>query len=480
MIWRRLAYAAAVVLMATTTACNVDRAGGTAVQEVRVLTFAQPNAGDPPADLTHWADEVNRLTDGHVRVEFRNGWHLGEAVSATASLDDVKAGKVDLAWVGPQVLELVGVTSFQALLAPMLVDSYDLERAVFEDGIPKQMLSGLGKAGLVGIGVLPGPLRRILGITSAFVAPRDFVGKVIGMGQTALTVQTIAALGGTLKAPPFSASLDGLDGLEAHLGAITGNGYQAFAKAVTGNLNPWPRPLVIVAGESVYATLSPQQQQALTQAVDTVVPDALESSRVDDDDSAAVLCSSGFTIASVDEEGMAAFRKALEPVYASLRKDPTNATFLQRIEALKKSVGAPPERVDCARSRDAGGAIPNGTYEHPVTSADIEKYCRPDDPTAAAFSNLPATGLTLQLDVNGQRLIESEFPVGQPTAKEVGWTGTYRAYRNTFELIEDRHPAPLVMTWSLDGQRLQLIDWPADDCAGEIVWTSHAWVRVGS
>ena len=470
--------AAAAALMLTATGCTVDRAGGTAAEQTVVLTFAQANRGDPAPQLTAWADEVKRLTGGSITIEFKNGWRLGESRVEASILDDVKAGKVDLAWVGPRVFDRVGVMSFQAMLAPMLVDSHDLQRAVFEAGIPKEMLAGLEKIDLVGVGVLPGPLRKVLGVTSTFVTPHDFVGKVVGIPDSALAQQTIEALGATMKTGPTSPSLDGMDAFDVQLGAITGNGYQQDAKSVTGNLNLWPRPFAIVAGKSVHASLTEGQQHALTQAIDNVLEDALVAARAEDEDNGAILCASALTMASVDQNGMAAFRKAFEPVYSSLRTDPTTAKFLQRIEALKASVGAPPDAVDCGRSSQSAGAIPNGTYQHPATKADIVRLCQPGDPTASHISrDVPVGGLTLQLVVNGERLVVSGFPTGHPEASEVGWTGTYRAYRETFELIEAGHKG-LPLTWSWDGKQLQLTDWPLDGCDNEVVWTSHPWVKV--
>ena len=102
--------AAAAALMLTATGCTVDRAGGTAAEQTVVLTFAQGNRGDPAPQLTAWADEVKRLTGGSITIEFKNGWRLGESRVEASILDDVKAGKVDLAWVGPRVFDRVGVT----------------------------------------------------------------------------------------------------------------------------------------------------------------------------------------------------------------------------------------------------------------------------------------------------------------------------------------------------------------------------------
>lgn len=49
------------------------------------------------------------------------------------------SGTADLAWVRTQVFETLGVESFQALTAPMLIDSYPLEQVLASD-IPGRML----------------------------------------------------------------------------------------------------------------------------------------------------------------------------------------------------------------------------------------------------------------------------------------------------------------------------------------------------
>ena len=104
-----------------------DRAGGGADRDVTVLSFAQPNDGEPPEPLVLWADRVSDLSDGSLQIEFENGWRLGEPAYESATIDDVRAGKADLTWVGARALDRAGITSFQALLAPLLVDSQELQ-----------------------------------------------------------------------------------------------------------------------------------------------------------------------------------------------------------------------------------------------------------------------------------------------------------------------------------------------------------------
>src|SRR5215204_4528635 len=142
----RWAVAAGLAALATTVAAcsgsSGDKAGGEDKAGPRVLRLANAVDGPPPAQIESWAEEVSRLSRGTLAIQFKNRWRQGEPLFEAGTLEDVKAGKVEMAWVGSRVFDTVGVTSFQALVAPLLVDSYDLERTVFEDGIPEQMLEG--------------------------------------------------------------------------------------------------------------------------------------------------------------------------------------------------------------------------------------------------------------------------------------------------------------------------------------------------
>ena len=472
----RWAVAAAAGALLTVSACSVDRAGGTSAEEPTVLTFAQGIDGAPPPQLVLWAEEVGRLTDGAIEIRFENAWRLGDVNFEAATLEDVQAGEVDLAWVGARVFDRLGVTSFQALMAPLLVDSHDLQRAVFEDGIPEEMLAGVEQLDLVGVGILPGPMRKTLGIEAPFVAPADFAGKVVGMQHSALVEETYRTLGATTKPLPSSAKLDGVDAYEQQLGSITGNGYQARAKGLTANLNWGPRPFVMVAGEGVHDELTAEQQQALRDASHNAMVDALLGAAEEDENSAAVLCGSALTIATVDEAGLAEFKRALEPVYSSLRADPTTSGFLDRIEALKESVAAAPDTMDCGTADTASGAIPNGTYQKNVTAADLERYCEPGDPSLSNVDDL--TDHVLQIEITGERIVESQFPVGKPEERVIGWTGTYRTYGDTLELIETGYREGHPMTWSWDGNELRLSEPSVKQCDAFIVWLAHPWVKV--
>ena len=176
------ALAASAILLTACSGSSSDKAGGTEERDPVVLVFAS-FTGDIPPQLQEFAGEVARRSGGTLRIEFEPEWRAGDPDAERGTIEDVKAGKADMAWVGARVFDRLDVTSFQALLAPLLVDSYELEGRVFESGIPTNMLEGVEELGVVGIGVLPGPMRRLLGVSHPFLQPSDFDGQVIG-GRT--------------------------------------------------------------------------------------------------------------------------------------------------------------------------------------------------------------------------------------------------------------------------------------------------------
>jgi hypothetical protein len=141
------------------------------------------------------------------------------------TIEDVQAGEVDLAYVGARAFDRVGVTSFQPLMAPLLIDSHELQAAVFDAAIPDEMLAALDAIDLAGIGVLPGPMRKVLGVAHPIVPPIDFDGQLVGIQNSAVSAQTMLALGATTQNMPGGADITELDAYDQQLGSIAGNDY---------------------------------------------------------------------------------------------------------------------------------------------------------------------------------------------------------------------------------------------------------------
>jgi TRAP-type C4-dicarboxylate transport system substrate-binding protein len=472
---RRITQWAAVTVLAglalALAACSgssSDKAGGDEERPPVVLKLASITDDIQPP-LRVFAEEVARRSGGTLRIEFEPAWRPGDPNAERGTIEDVKAGKADMAWVGARVFDTLDMTSFQALLAPLLVDSYDLEGRVFESGIPMGMLEGVEELGVVGIGVLPGQMRRLLGVSHPFLQPSDFEGQVIGGAENELSVRTLQALGATLEALPAGGSLGGLDATEQHLAAIWGNRYDKDAEYVTANLNLWPRPLVIFADKEVFASLTSKQQAVLREAASAAIPGALAASRAEDEEAALLLCRRGMTFAVASESELAELRGALEPVYAELTADPETKSYIDAITDLKTEAAASAEATACTSTGPPTTAspIPDGTYETTLTKADWLKGGVSEEEASRS------AGVYSMIFDAGELTILT--PDGEP-----GFEASYTLFRDQIEAHENEGYT-VTARWSFDDKTLTFTDIrvPGGDATPETVtWASHPWVKV--
>jgi len=268
----------------------------------------------------------------------------------------------------------MGVTSFQALVAPFLVDSYELQDRVFAAGIPARMLGGLDALGLTGIGVLPGPMRQMIGIGHSFTKPADFEQAVVGTSGGDLAERTLRALGATPQMVPAGTSLDGFDGLDYQLSAIYGDRYYERATHVTVNLDLWPRPLVIFIDSGRFAELTDEQQAILRGAASAAIAPASEATRVEEAAGGAGLCSVGIDVVDAGDADRAALLEVVAPVYAELDADNVTHAFLDEIRTIKAETAAPPEPLVCpggASESEAGTTPIDGVWRVTTTAEEL-------------------------------------------------------------------------------------------------------------
>ena len=460
-----------------------DKAGGAEHSEPVVLTFTSFTEPEPQ-QLRVFADEVARRSAGTMQIKFRWPWRSGDPYAERGTIEDVKGGKVDMAWVGARVFDTLGVKSFQGLLAPLLVDSYELQGRVFESGLPTSMLEDVEELGVVGIGVLPGPIRRLLGVGHPFLRPSDFEGQVIGGAEGELAVRTFQALGARLEALPAGGSLDGLDATVQQLSSIWGNRDYRDAKYVAANVNLWPRPLVIVASNEFFESLTPKQQAVLREAAAAAVPGALAASRAEDDEARNELCRRGLAFAPASESDLGALRSALEPVYAELTDGPETNSNIDAITKLKTEIAASAETPACTSTETpAMSPIPDGTYETTVTEADYRNAGASEEPGAfpGIFRMILDAGEWTFIGPIRDGKLHDEDGTSAPDLDD-GEKGTYTVFRDQIE-VDIAEDYSITAQWSLNGKTLTFTDIECPPCGGRpgalaVIWESHPWMKI--
>ena len=326
------------------------------------------------------------------------------------------------------------------------------------------MLAGLEGTGLVGLGVLPGPLRRIAMADGAFRAPDDLRGKLVGIGDSKIAAMTFEELGATTKTLPSGAILDREDAVEQQLGSVVGNRYHKDLPHVTVDLALWPRPVILFANKARFDTLSGEQQTALRGVAKQLVASTTAAVEAEDASAVAVLCADGADLVVAGADARAGLRTAVEPVYEELEKDAETASMVKRIEEMKAGIPTATSTAACpdpsaSPAPQTAGGFPEGTYEARLSCDELKAYW-------VAHPELP---------------VEDRFPCPMVmgfTLKDNAFIENY-GERWTFSFFGDHiQLGNFTLRWTWDGKQLTFSEIEGGEEGDEQAWTTQPFVKL--
>jgi TRAP-type transport system periplasmic protein len=390
---RLAAVVLAAIAMLATIGCGrgaggEDKAGGSG--EPVVLRLANTNGQiDFTPAVEYFVERVEERSGGHLRVEVANDWANSAPDAEQQVVSAVSSGEIDLGWVGTRVFDTLGVESFEALSAPMLIDSYALEHAVIESGVTEEMMQGLDELGVVGLGVLPDGLRKPVGVGGPIAGPADWRGIAFGTLRSNAQAHAIRALGATpvqvqWKEREERLANGTLQGFETSIWIHQHNPALArLAPYVTSNVTLWPQMDVLLGNPRRLEDLTAKQRGWLEAAAADAAGRA-EAVADKDVEALGKSCAAGARFAKASAADLAALEAAFAPVYANLQRDPDTKAFIERIGALKESAQAEPvlsipaECTGQAPKQASGstGTAPaylNGTYRYVLTKKAARK-----------------------------------------------------------------------------------------------------------
>jgi TRAP-type C4-dicarboxylate transport system substrate-binding protein len=451
-----------------------DKAGGSGTPVVLRMANTTNDLDVIPL-IKDFVSQVRERSGDNVHIQVVNRWGEYAPDAEQRVVRDVAVGKVDLGWTAARVFDTLGVTSFQALQAPMLIDNYALEHAVITSDIPAQMMEGLSKVGVTGIGTLADGLRKPIAVKQPMLGLADWRGMTIGTYRSQGQAQAIRALGATPMEAfgPFrdqALKAGKMQGFELDLYLYNHQVLTQRAPYVTANVNLWPQTDVLFANPDRLTSLTGQQRGWLRQAAQDV---AGRSASLADRDSQILrnACQSGARFTTASQADLAALRAAFAPVYASLEQDPQTKVFIQRIQALKQSTpAAAPLAIPAGctgkapeRPAQRPGTMPaslNGTYRYILTKEDARK---------GGEANLDEYPSVVTVTLKDGHMDNGP---GEP-----GTTYTVDGDRITFDV-----PAwgyPLTFTFSADGKgNLHLTPVPPMDKGDQFVWSTKVWTKI--
>jgi TRAP-type C4-dicarboxylate transport system substrate-binding protein len=374
---------AALVLIGT--ASPMVAAADPAVTLRLAIVDAEDNTQGPLARA--FIQEVSTRSGGTITIDpiwsAGGGAESGYEQSVTRQLVQ---GQADLALVPSRGWDAAGVTSLEAIEAPLLISDEATANAIATSPIADELLAGMQEGGAVGLAMWPEDMVHPAqgGCVEPITRPEQFRGKVIRAVPSAVTLDIIKTLG---------ASQVFYDSYGADVGNCKINGLfvslrrapQSFNGGdITGDITLSPRMDVLAANATSFAGLSPDQQAALRDAA-IAVRDTAIGEWPSEIDSANRWCQVGGTVIAAGPEGSAAFVRALQPVTDHLMADPAAAKAITEIRDLKAAITPAASASPCQPAPTATGhplpsyspelysgtIPPNGTYRANVTEEDL-------------------------------------------------------------------------------------------------------------
>jgi TRAP-type C4-dicarboxylate transport system substrate-binding protein len=479
-----------IMTVLTSVACGAgasgDKAGGPGEAVVLHMANTGAHIQFTPA-IEYFVSRVEEISDGNLRIGMVHEWGDFSPDAEQQVVRAVSAGEVDLGWSGTRVFDTMGVTTLQALTAPMLIDSYALEDAVIRSGITEQMLRGLDEVGVTGLAVVADGLRKPIAVDGPLLGPEDYHGLTFQAFRSEGHAEAIRALGAN-PTEVFGPSLDdGLEngeiqGFEKNLLVYEHNLMYTLAPYVTANVNLWPQMPVLFANPDRFATLTEEQRGWLRRAAADA---AARSAALADRDAQLLtfLCESGARFANASEADLAALRRAFAPVYSMLERDPETKAFIERIEELKLATPPGPQLAippGCSGPAPAASAVSpegvasdlNGTYRWTITKEDA-LASETEDKSPEHLAEFPWV-FTMTLEDGTWKLTHTE--VGEPYTDSPGDTYSIRGDR----IIFDWEDYILTFTFSVDDQgNLEVRPVEPMGAGEQFVWATHPWTKIG-
>ena len=452
---------AAALAVGACSGGDTQRAGGEPPATTKVLKLA--NANGSTDELQLFIDQVEKVSNGRLRIEPVNDWRKGETRYETGLIEDVKAGNADLGWVGSRALAGVGVRSFEPLHAPFLVDSYQLQDQALEGNAAERMLADLERIGLAGVAVLPGPL-QYLQLDREADSSAGIAGLRIGYYDSPLQHAALTALGAQPAAIPVGGSIRDLNGVAVQMGAIQGNGYLNTTKYTVADIPLWPRPYVVFADDETWASLPEADRDLIVQAAERARSGMLVALLEREQTSISSMCRAGASMVNLGDDGRARMDQAVEPLLDGLRSDPATRDAMTEIESLRG--GGSPHSLRC----------PAGTNTQPATLTGVfETTLRKADKGSAVYGTWPdgADAIKLALELSdGRAVITEHLPSGPIT----GFDFAYSTFKDVIKFDLGASDLALAARWELHDNRLRFtdIEGPPGD---KFVW-GRTWIKT--
>lgn len=411
---------------------QVDRVGSETVT-LDFATIDGPDFNNLPGSPEASGSNLKEVSGGRLEADVTYGYAEGGAEAETRIVEAIKAGELDGGWPSARAFASAGITGLKAVEAPLLLSSYDAEKAFVSGPGADLALAALEDSGIVGLELSVGQLRRPITAGQPLLAPSDWKDVRFRSFNSPVQTDTIEQLGGAPENVGSNWSdmvaAGELDGAEFDIPALAASGFTS-APNVSSNVVLWPKVYVLSFSQERFDALSDEQQGWVREAARRTMQASLDT-EYDESAIARELCGDGLRFLPASDEQIAELREKVQPVIDSLAEDEANAPLLAEIQKIAvkhptpAAVSVPPDcrtavADDPAHEEipETTAPIPNGKYRVAITPAELE---------AAGHSNAQGWSGTWTLEIDEGTFALYCQPLEQP-GKDCGNATSDRAF----------------------------------------------------
>lgn len=299
-------------------------------QGVRVLKFAHGlNVSHPMHHaFVHLAEETARLSGGKMRIDIYPAAQLG---AERECLELLQIGSIDITKTSAAVMEGF-VKEYKIISLPYLFKSKQHAMQVLEGPVGQKLLQLPKAVWLRGLGFYDAGTRSFYTQKPVY-KPEDLAGLKIRVQKSVLAVNLVKALGASPTPISWSEIYTALqsgvvDGAENNLPSFYNSGHYEVCKYYSLNEHTVVPDLLLISLHT-WQKLSKQEQEWLTEAVQSSIVFQREGWKVAEEEALEKVQAAGVQIIKPDKE---AFAQKVKHMHRDLAQDPDINALLQQIE----------------------------------------------------------------------------------------------------------------------------------------------------
>jgi tripartite ATP-independent transporter DctP family solute receptor len=318
-----------LILTLVETLAFAQGQGEADVMELRAA-HSMPTSYHYHDGMLKFAEEVDRLSEGKMKIDIFPAAQLGEEIS---TMEQLKQGAIDIVLTG---VSDSFVPETGVFILPFLFENGAHADKVLNGPIGQEVYSGFSKHNIKVISVWENGFRQITNNIRPINKVEDIEGLKIRTPQSPVWMSTMKALGGTPTPMPFAevatAVVQGLvDGQENAILHIRANKtYEIQKHLAVVNYMYGPAPLLV--NEDWFEGLSADDQNILLEAAEVANKHMRAVAADREQEALEFFKDEGLTITYPDLSG---FRERVQPLYEGEWAEKFGTDLLNRIAEAK-------------------------------------------------------------------------------------------------------------------------------------------------